>query len=64
MQSPTTNSRIIGTGAKYVDRREAKKEFKSGKIEQDMFAVRCAAGPIWVGSSRDLKASHIGTWLV
>jgi hypothetical protein len=45
-----------------MDRRAAREEFKSRKTDKGVFAVRCAAGPVWVSSSRNLAASRTGLW--
>ena len=44
-------------------RKEAIQKFKEQKPALGVFAVRCtASGRVWVDTSRNLGASHNGTW--
>jgi hypothetical protein len=46
-----------------MDKREARKEFKSKKTPKGIFAIRCAATrKIWVSASDHLDSAQNGVW--
>jgi hypothetical protein len=46
-----------------MDKRAARKEFKSKKIPKGIFAVRCtASGEVWVGASTHLDSERNSLW--
>ena len=46
-----------------MDRREARKEFKSRKTPKGIFAIRCAVtGEVWVSASDHLDSARNGVW--
>ena len=46
-----------------MNKREARKEFKSRKTPKGIYAVRCSAtGDAWVGSSTHLDSQQNGIW--
>jgi len=46
-----------------MDKREARKEFKSKKTPKGIFAIRCAATrEIWVSASDHLDSAQNGVW--
>jgi len=46
-----------------MDKREARKEFKSKKTPKGVFAVRCAATKeVWVSASDHLDSAQNGIW--
>jgi hypothetical protein len=45
------------------ERKEAIRKFKERKVPAGIYAIRCAAtGHAWVGASRNLGATHNGSW--
>jgi hypothetical protein len=48
-----------------IDKRQARKEFKSKKTPTGVFAVRCAAsGEAWVSASDHLDSTRNGLWFM
>jgi hypothetical protein len=48
-----------------IDKREARKAFKSRKTPNGVFAVRCAvSGEVWVGASDHLDSARNGVWFL
>jgi hypothetical protein len=46
-----------------MDKREARKEFKSRKTPKGIFAIRCAAtAEVWVSASDHLDSARNGVW--
>ena len=46
-----------------MDRREARKAYKSKKTPTGIFAIRCkASGEAWVGASDHLDSARNGVW--
>jgi hypothetical protein len=46
-----------------VDKREARRQYKSKKTPQGIFVIRCAAsGQVWLGPSTHLDSQQNGTW--
>jgi len=46
-----------------MDKRAARKEFKSRKTPKGVFAIRCAAaGKVWVSASDHLDSARNGIW--
>jgi hypothetical protein len=46
-----------------MDKREARKEFKSRKTPKGVFAIRCTAtGEAWVSGSDHLDSARNGAW--
>jgi hypothetical protein len=46
-----------------MDKREARKEFKSRKTPKGIFAIRCAASSeVWVSASDHLDSARNGVW--
>ncbi len=48
-----------------MNKREAKREFKSRKNTKGIFAIRCtASSEVWVGAHGDLPAARNGVWFL
>jgi hypothetical protein len=46
-----------------MDKRQARKEYKSKKTPKGVFAIRCAgASEVWVGASTHLDSERNGIW--
>lgn len=46
-----------------MDKRQARKEFKSRKTPKGIFAIRCAAtSEVWLGASDHLDSAQNGLW--
>jgi hypothetical protein len=46
-----------------MDKREARKEFKSRRTPKGIFAIRCAAtSEVWVSASDHLDSARNGVW--
>jgi hypothetical protein len=46
-----------------MDRREARKAYKSRTIPKGVFAIRCTvSGEVWVGASDHLDSARNGVW--
>jgi hypothetical protein len=46
-----------------VSRKELVRQYKEIKVEAGVYAVRCtASGRVWVGPSRNLRATKNGLW--